>query len=79
MTNDLTNPDNTLNQELQQLVNEANCYPANSDATHRAKRRIALTKLINAIQCSGISSTRRSHCVARVPRVVASGVEAAKP
>ncbi len=54
MTNDLPNRDNALNQELQQLVNEAKRYPANSkNPQDRAKRRIALNKLINAVRCSG--------------------------
>ncbi|MDB9375517.1 RNA polymerase sigma factor [Nodularia sphaerocarpa] len=53
MTNDFPNPDDTLNHELQQLIKEANRYPTNSHATHRAKRRIALNKLLNAIQSSG--------------------------
>lgn len=54
MTNDFQQRDDTLNQELQQLVNEAKQYPADSgNPTDRAKRRIALNKLINAIRCSG--------------------------
>lgn len=54
MTNDFQQRDDALNQELQQLVNEAKRYPADSEnATDRAKRRIALNKLINAIRCAG--------------------------
>lgn len=54
MTNDFPNRDDALNQELQQLVNEAKQYLANSKNPHdRANRRIALNKLINAIRCSG--------------------------
>ncbi|BAZ02763.1 hypothetical protein NIES37_67760 [Tolypothrix tenuis PCC 7101] len=54
MTNDFPLRDDTLNQELQQLVNEAKQYPANSqNPTDRARRRIALNKLINAIKYSG--------------------------
>ncbi|HIK04963.1 MAG TPA: sigma-70 family RNA polymerase sigma factor [Trichormus sp. M33_DOE_039] len=54
MTNDFPLRDDALNQELQQLVNEANRYPADSqNPTDRAKRRIALNKLINAIRGSG--------------------------
>ncbi|BAY42120.1 hypothetical protein NIES2111_65160 (plasmid) [Nostoc sp. NIES-2111] len=54
MTNDFQERDDTLNQELQQLVNEAKRYRVDSgNPTDRAKRRIALNKLINAIRCSG--------------------------
>lgn len=54
MTNDFPLRDDALNQELQQLVNEANRYPADSqNPTDRAKRRIALNRLINAIRGSG--------------------------
>lgn len=55
MTNDfLGRDDDALNQELQQLVNEAKRYLADSKSpTDRAKRRIALNKLINAIRGSG--------------------------
>ncbi|WP_236145153.1 hypothetical protein [Nostoc sp. CMAA1605] len=54
MTNDLPLRDDTINQELQQLVNEAKRYPADSqNPTDRAKRRIALNKLLNAIRGSG--------------------------
>jgi hypothetical protein len=54
MTNDFPQKDDTLNQELQKLVNEANQYPSDSqNPTDRAKRRIALNKLINAIKYSG--------------------------
>ncbi|UKO98740.1 sigma-70 family RNA polymerase sigma factor [Nostoc sp. UHCC 0870] len=54
MTNDFPQKDDTLNQELQKLVNEAKQYPADSqNPTDRAKRRIALNKLINAIKYSG--------------------------
>lgn len=54
MTNDFQQRDKALNQELQQLVNEANRYPADSEnPTDRAKRRIALNKLINTTRCAG--------------------------
>ncbi len=54
MTNDFPERDDVLNFELQQLVNEAKRYPADSvNATDRAKRRIALNKLIGAIRCAG--------------------------
>ena len=54
MTNEFLGRDDALNQELQQLVNEAKRYPADSkNPTDRAKRRIALNKLINAIGGSG--------------------------
>ncbi|NMG06695.1 sigma-70 family RNA polymerase sigma factor [Brasilonema sp. UFV-L1] len=54
MTNDSQDRDDALNQELQQLINEAKQYPADSKNPHdRAKRRIALNKLINAVRCSG--------------------------
>jgi RNA polymerase sigma factor (sigma-70 family) len=54
MTNDFQQRGDALNLELQQLVNEAKRYPADSNSpTDRAKRRIALNKLINAIRCSG--------------------------
>jgi len=54
MTNEFLGRDDALNQELQQLVNEAKRYPADSkNPTDRAKRRIALNKLINAIRGSG--------------------------
>ena len=55
MTNDFQHrDDDALNLELQQLVNEAKRYPVDSEnATDRAKRRIALNKLINAIRCAG--------------------------
>ncbi|MBW4498705.1 MAG: sigma-70 family RNA polymerase sigma factor [Scytonema hyalinum WJT4-NPBG1] len=54
MTNDSQDRDDALNQELQQLINEAKQYPADSkNPRDRAKRRIALNKLINAVRCSG--------------------------
>ncbi|MBW4636160.1 MAG: sigma-70 family RNA polymerase sigma factor [Iphinoe sp. HA4291-MV1] len=54
MTNDFQHTDNALNQELQQLISEAKQYPHDSKNPHdRAKRRIALSKLINAVRCSG--------------------------
>ncbi len=54
MTNDFQQRDDALNQELQQLVNEAKRYPADTkNATERTKRRIALNKLINAIRRAG--------------------------
>lgn len=54
MTNDFPDIDELLNQELQQLINEAKQYPSDSEnAIDRAKRRKALNKLINAIRYSG--------------------------
>ncbi|MBD2302455.1 sigma-70 family RNA polymerase sigma factor [Nostoc sp. FACHB-190] len=54
MSNDFSLTDDAINQELQQLVYEVRRYPANSkNPQDRAKRRIALNKLINAIRCSG--------------------------
>ena len=54
MTNDFQHRDDALNQELQQLVNEAKRYPPESEnPTDRAKRRIALNKLINGIRSAG--------------------------
>ncbi|NJM74073.1 MAG: sigma-70 family RNA polymerase sigma factor [Scytonema sp. RU_4_4] len=54
MTNDFQHRDDALNQELQQLINEAKQYPADSkNPRDRAKRRIALNKLINAVRYSG--------------------------
>jgi len=54
MANDFQDRDDALNQELQQLINEAKRYPSESqNPTDRAKRRIALNKLINAIRGSG--------------------------
>jgi DNA-directed RNA polymerase specialized sigma24 family protein len=54
MNDDFQERDDALNQELQQLVQETKQYSATSDSSdERAKRRIALNKLINAIWCSG--------------------------
>ncbi len=45
MTNDSQERDDALNQELQQLINEAKQYPVDSKNPHdRAKRRIALKR-----------------------------------
>lgn len=59
MTNDFPNTDETLNEKLQELIKEANRYLANGDATDRGKRRIALNKLLNAIQGSGKLSKQK--------------------
>ncbi|MBR8838062.1 MAG: sigma-70 family RNA polymerase sigma factor [Stigonema ocellatum SAG 48.90 = DSM 106950] len=54
MNHDSQDRDYALNEELQQLVKEAKRYSATSESpTDRAKRRIALNKLISTIQCSG--------------------------
>lgn len=54
MTNELPGRDEALNQELQQLINDAKRYPADSgNPVDRANRRIILTKLINSIKYSG--------------------------
>lgn len=54
MTNDFPGRDDVLNQELQQLIEQAKRYPAESENPgDRAKRRIALNKLINNIRSYG--------------------------
>ncbi|MEH1931671.1 sigma-70 family RNA polymerase sigma factor [Nostoc sp.] len=54
MTNDFPGRDDVLNQELQQLIEQAKRYPAESENPgDRAERRIALNKLINNIRSSG--------------------------
>ncbi len=54
MSNDFHERDNALNQQLQQLVEEVKQFSATDDSPIiRAKRRIALNRLINAIQFSG--------------------------
>ena len=53
MTNDFERED-ALNQQLQQLVAQVKQYPASSNhARERARRRIAMNKLVNGIQNSG--------------------------
>lgn len=54
MSNDFHERDNDLNLQLQQLVKEVKQFSATDDSPIiRAKRRIALNRLINAIQFSG--------------------------
>lgn len=54
MNDDFQERDDALNQRLQQLVQETKQSSATSDSpAERAKRRIALNKLISAIRCSG--------------------------
>ncbi|PAX53427.1 sigma-70 family RNA polymerase sigma factor [Brunnivagina elsteri] len=54
MSNDFHERDSALNLQLQQLVEEVNQFSATDDSPIiRAKRRIALNRLVNAIQFSG--------------------------
>ncbi|BAY37680.1 hypothetical protein NIES2111_20190 [Nostoc sp. NIES-2111] len=54
MTSEFSERDDDLNKELQHLINEAKQYPADSqNPTVRAKRRIALNKLLNTIRTCG--------------------------